>query len=297
MAFKSWLKQLIDPQGYGLAVIIALTLHLLVISLFAIQWPEEERQVAEPRPKTIQAKVIQTENKKVKQRKLEEQKRVAKRRNEALRKKQLAQKKAAQKKAAQQKAAKEAAKNKARKEQLAKDNAKKLAAQKNADKKKALALEQERLNQKKKDQQKKEQERKEQLAFEQAQEAALLEALAQEEQQRSMEKALAEEQRSTEEAAITDDIVAQIQAKIYQTWRYPPSARPQMTVLVSIQLVPTGEVINVSITKGSGNEAVDRSVLGAVKRAAPLPVPKDSRLFEQKFRNFSMEFSPKDAVW
>ena len=292
MAFKSWLKQLIDPQGYGLAVIIALTLHLLVISLFAIQWPEEKRQVAEPKPKTIQAKVIQTENKKVKQRKLEEQKRVEKRRKDALRKKQLAQKKAAQKKAA-----KEAAKNKARKEQLAKEKAKKLAAQKDADKKKALAVEQERLNQQKKEQERKEQQKKEQLAFEQAQEEALLEALAQEEQQRSMEKALAEEQRSKEEAAITDDIVAQIQAKIYQTWRYPPSARPQMTVLVSIQLVPTGEVINVSITKGSGNEAVDRSVLGAVKRAAPLPVPKDSRLFEQKFRNFSMEFSPKDAVW
>ena len=70
-----------------------------------------------------------------------------------------------------------------------------------------------------------------------------------------------------------------------------------MMVKVSIQLVPTGEVINVSITKSSGNEAVDRSVIAAVKRAQPLPVPKDNRLFEQRFRNFSMEFSPKDAVW
>lgn len=295
MAFKSWLKKLMDPQGYSLAVVVALLLHVFVISLFAIEWPEEKRQVAEPKPKNIQAKVIQVENKQVKQRQLEAKKRAEQRRREALRKKQLAQNKAAEKKAAQLKAAKEkAAKDKARKEKLAreklaKEKAKKLASQKEAAKQKALALE--------KEQQRKEQERKKQLAFEQAQEAALLEAVAQEEQQRSMERALAEEQRARENAAITDDVVAQIQAKIYKTWRYPPSARPTMVVMVSIQLVPTGEVINVSITKGSGNEAIDRSVLAAVKRASPLPVPKDSRLFEQQFRNFSMEFSPKDAVW
>lgn len=287
MALKSWLKKLMDPQGYSLAVAVALLLHVLVISLFTIEWPEEKRQVAEPKPKNIQAKVIQVENKQVKQRKLAEKKRAEQRRKDALRKKQLAQKKAAEKKAAQKKAAKD----KAIKDQLAKEKAKK------------LALKKERLSQQKKEQLKKEQERKEQqqreeqLAFEQAQETALLEAVAQEEQQRSMEKALAEEQRARENAAITDDVVAQIQAKIYQTWRYPPSARPNMVVMVSIQLVPTGEVINVSITKSSGNKAIDRSVLAAVKKAAPLPVPKDNRLFEQKFRNFSMEFSPKDAVW
>lgn len=300
MAFKSWLKKLMDPQSYSLAVVVALLLHVFVISLFAIEWPQEKRQVAEPKPKNIQAKVIQVENKQVKQRQLEAKKRAEQRRRDALRKKQRAQKKAAEKKAAQLKAAKDkAAKDKARKdklarEKLAKEKAQKLASQKEAAKQKALALEKE---QQKKEQQRKEQERKEQLAFEQAQEAALLEAVAQEEQQRSMERALAEEQRARENAAITDDVVAQIQAKIYKTWRYPPSARPTMVVMVSIQLVPTGEVINVSITKGSGNEAIDRSVLAAVKRASPLPVPKDSRLFEQQFRNFSMEFSPKDAVW
>lgn len=280
------LKKLLDPQGYGLAIIVALTLHIVVIALFAIKWPEEKRQMAEPTPKNIQAKVIQTESKQVKQRKLAAKKREEKRRKDENWRKHLAKKKAAKEKAR---------KDKAKRDKAAKDKAKKLANKKKADKKKAdalkqkaLAAEQERLEQEKLE---------EQQMFEREQEAALMEALAAEEQQRSIERALADEQQIQKNALITNDIVAQIQAKIYETWRYPPSARPDMRVLVKIQLVPTGEVIHVSITKGSGNEAVDRSVLAAVKRAQPLPVPKDGRIFEQKFRNFSMEFSPKDAVW
>jgi colicin import membrane protein len=285
-------KKLLDPQSYGLAILVAVILHVVIIALFAIQWPAEKRQMAEPTPKNIQAKVIQTESKQAKQRKLAEQKRL----KDENWKKYLAKKKAAKDKAR---------KAKAKKDKAAKDKAKKLAAKNKADKKKALALKQKEL--KKEELKKKElaaekkrlkqEELEEQQAFEREQEAELLEALAVEEQERSIEKALLDEQQVQKNEAITNSIVAQIQAKIYETWRYPPSARPDMRVRVKIQLVPTGEVINVSITVGSGNEAVDRSVIAAVKRAQPLPVPKDGRIFEQQFRNFSMEFSPKDAVW
>ncbi|MBL4796549.1 MAG: cell envelope integrity protein TolA [Oleispira sp.] len=282
----SLIKRLLDPQGYALAIIVALTLHIVVIALFATEWPEDKRQIAEPTPKNIQAKVIQVENKDVKkrqqtaQKRLAKKKRDAKRRKEAARKKKLAKAKAKKDKAARDKAAK----SKLAKEKLAKDKAAKSKAAKDKARKDKLALE-------------KAQDEKDQQAFDEQQEQELLEALALEEQQRSMEKALAEEQQVQKNAAITDDIASQIRAKISQTWRYPPSARPDMRVEVRIQLVPTGEVINVSLVTSSGNEALDRSVLAAVKRADPLPVPKDSRLFEQQFRNFSMGFSPKDAVW
>lgn len=280
----SLIQRLLDPRGYGLAVVVALALHIVVISLFAIEWPEDKRQVAEPTPKNIQAKVIQIENKDVKKRKQLEQKRLAKkkrdakRRKEAARKKKLADAKAKKDKAAKDKAAKtKLAKDKAAKDKAALDKANKdkLAA----DSAKALALE------------------KEQQAFDDQQEQELLEALAVEEQQRSMDKALADEQQASKNAAITNDVVSQIQAKIYEAWRYPPSARPEMEVIVRISLVPTGEVIQVALEKSSGNQALDRSVLAAVKRAQPLPVPKDSRLFEQQFRNFVMSFRPEDAVW
>ena len=280
----SLIQRLLDPRGYGLAVVVALALHIVVISLFAIEWPEDKRQVAEPTPKNIQAKVIQIENKDVKKRKQLEQKRLAKkkrdakRRKEAARKKKLADAKAKKDKAAKDKAAKtKLAKDKAAKDKAALDKANKdkLAA----DNAKKRALE------------------KEQQAFDDQQEQELLEALAVEEQQRSMDKALADEQQASKNAAITNDVVSQIQAKIYEAWRYPPSARPEMEVIVRISLVPTGEVIQVALEKSSGNQALDRSVLAAVKRAQPLPVPKDSRLFEQQFRNFVMSFRPEDAVW
>jgi colicin import membrane protein len=297
MLGKTWLKKALDPKRYGLAIGVALILHIVVIALFAIEWPKEKRQLAEPTPKNIQAKVIQIENKQVKQRKLDEQKRL---KNENW-KKYLANKKAANKKAAQAKAVKD----KAIRDTAAKNKAAKLANKKKADKKKA---DKEKADKKKAENLKKaavlkEQERKkqteiaEQQAFEQAQEASLLEALAEEQQQRSIEKAMAEEQQARKNVAITDEIAAQIEAKISQVWSYPPSARPDMEVVVRIQLIPTGEVINVSIITSSGNEALDRSVLAAVSRAQPLPVPKDIRLFEQQFRNFIMPFRPEDAVW
>jgi colicin import membrane protein len=286
----SLIKRLLDPQSYGLAIIVALVLHIVVVVLFTIEWPEEKRQVAESTPKNIQAKVIQVENKDVKkrnqtaQKRLAKKKRDAKRRKEAARKKKLAKAKARKDKAVKTKLAKDkAAKNKALKDKALKEKAKKdkLAA----DRAKQLALEKVQV------------EEKEQQAFDDQQEQELLEALADEEQQRSMDKALADEQQANKNTAITNDVVSKIKAKIDETWRYPPSARPDMEVVVRINLVPTGEVIQVVLEKSSGNQALDRSVLAAVKRAQPLPVPKDSRLFEQQFRNFLMSFRPEDAVW
>jgi colicin import membrane protein len=314
---KSLIERLLDPRGYGLAIIIALLLHLVIIVLFATEWPQEKRQVAEPTPKNIQAKVIQVENKDVKKRKqtaqerLAKKKRDAKRRKEAARNKKLAKAKkdkaakdraakdrAAKNKLAKNKAAKiKAAKDKAAKDKVTKDKVTKDKVTKDKVTKDKVTKDKARKENAKKLALKKEQEEKDQQAFEEQQEQELLETLAVEEQQRSMDKALADEQQAQKNTVITNDVAAQIRAKISQAWRYPPSARPDMRVEVRIQLVPTGEVINVSLVTSSGNEALDRSVLAAVKRAQPLPVPADGRLFEQQFRNFSMGFSPKDAVW
>lgn len=285
-------KKLLDPQSYGLAVVLAVTLHVVVIALFAIQWPEEKRQIAEPTPKNIQAKVIQTESKKVKEARLAKKKREEQRIKDENWRKYLA-KKAAKKKAEKQKAAKE----KARRDKLAKEKAKKLAAKKQADKKKADALKKKKQLELAEQEKERQRKQEEQEAFEREQEAALLEALAIEEQQRSMEKALADEQQAQKNAAMKDKYSLLIKEKIESNWRFPPSARPDMRVEVRFQMVPTGEVVSVTIVKSSGNEAVDRSVIAAVKRAQPLPVPKDARLFEQEFRSVVIGFSPKGAVW
>ena len=99
--------------------------------------------------------------------------------------------------------------------------------------------------------------------------------------------------------AVTDDekamaYVGQIQADIVQNWSRPPSARNGMQTLLKVFLVPTGEVVDVSVLTSSGNEAFDRSAIQAVRKVRRFEVPGDPRLFEEKFREFEVLFRPED---
>jgi colicin import membrane protein len=88
--------------------------------------------------------------------------------------------------------------------------------------------------------------------------------------------------------------VAQIQADIVQNWSRPPSARNGMQALLKVFLVPTGEVVDVTLIESSGNEAFDRSVLLAVRKTERFLVPDDARQFERTFREFEVLFRPDD---
>jgi colicin import membrane protein len=109
-------------------------------------------------------------------------------------------------------------------------------------------------------------------------------------------------------AAVTDEIgrqaitndeqivayIGQIQRDIINLWSRPPSARNGMEAVLRVQLVPTGEVVDVTIAKSSGNDAFDRSATTAVERAERFSVPPDSELFEANFRSFTVLFRPED---
>ncbi|MEM6302775.1 MAG: cell envelope integrity protein TolA, partial [Pseudomonadota bacterium] len=79
-------------------------------------------------------------------------------------------------------------------------------------------------------------------------------------------------------------------------WRRPPSARNGMEVLLSVQLVPTGEVVAVNVLRSSGNEAFDRSAISAVERASSFPELRNlpNKEFEDTFRRFQLLFRPED---
>ncbi|SMG67316.1 protein containing TonB, C-terminal domains [methanotrophic bacterial endosymbiont of Bathymodiolus sp.] len=49
--------------------------------------------------------------------------------------------------------------------------------------------------------------------------------------------------------------------------------------------------MSVVIIESSGNSLFDDSAERAVRKASPLPVPKDPGVFKQ-FRSFSLEFAP-----
>jgi len=110
---------------------------------------------------------------------------------------------------------------------------------------------------------------------------------------------LAIEMEANRRKAVTDDekamaYVAQIQADIIQTWSRPPSARNGMEVLLKVFLVPTGEIVDVTLLTSSGNESFDRSALLAVRKAGRFQVPDDPKQFERNFREFEVLFRPED---
>lgn len=135
-------------------------------------------------------------------------------------------------------------------------------------------------------------EQQEQAAAEEKAES--LERLARE-QQLALQMAREEEYRR----AVTDDeramaYVTQIQREIIQNWSRPPSARNGMQVLLKVNLVPTGEVVDVKLIKSSGNDAFDRSAMVAVRKAERFVVPAATREFERNFREFEVLFKPDD---
>jgi colicin import membrane protein len=87
---------------------------------------------------------------------------------------------------------------------------------------------------------------------------------------------------------------------IYQAvrnnWSRPPSARNGMEATLLVELVPTGDVVNVSIVRSSGDAAFDRSAETAVRTARRFQVPPDSALFERYFRRFTLLFRPEDLL-
>ena len=99
-----------------------------------------------------------------------------------------------------------------------------------------------------------------------------------------------------EEPSLRDMVAATIQAAVINRWTRPPSARNGMVSVLSIQLVPTGEVVGVSVLQSSGNSAFDRSAMNAVERAGRFPeVAKlEDRIFEANFRRFQLIFKPED---
>ena len=114
-----------------------------------------------------------------------------------------------------------------------------------------------------------------------------------------LSQAMAEEEQM--QATVTADemaasFAALIQQSVINYWSRPPSARNGMEALLAIQLIPTGEVVSVSVLKSSGNTAFDRSAINAVEKAGSFPELQNlpTREFEKTFRRFRLLFRPED---
>lgn len=101
------------------------------------------------------------------------------------------------------------------------------------------------------------------------------------------------EARAAEQKLI-DDWKARIQARIKNRVVVPPNMEGNPEVRFEVVLLPGGEVLSATLRKSSGNPAYDAEVERAIMAAQPLPVPSETDLFQENFRELTLVFRPKD---
>lgn len=92
-----------------------------------------------------------------------------------------------------------------------------------------------------------------------------------------------------------DKYKALILQAISENWIVPVGANKNLTSELMIRLAPGGVVLDVQVTKSSGDPSLDSSVRAAVFKASPLPVPPESDRFET-FRQFVLKVKPENVI-
>lgn len=162
--------------------------------------------------------------------------------------------------------------------------------------------EQEELERQRAQEVQRERARQESITMEQQREQAEAERRRQDEEAQ-LQRQVAEDTALAAEAARTEfelvqSATALIQQALQQVWNRPPSARNGMRVILRIRMLPTGELLEASITQSSGDAAFDRSAENAVYSASPftelqnLPIS----VFNENFRTLSLIFEPEDLL-
>jgi len=147
----------------------------------------------------------------------------------------------------------------------------------------------EQLQREKERKEKAEREKKEQEAKKKREEEAKKkredEARRQEEERVQKEIQEARAAAASQRQAEIDEWMNKIRTRIRGKANIPDTVVGHPTVQVSIRILPTGEVLDVTVTKASGNPTYDAAIERAIRSASPLPVPRpDSELFPV-FRN------------
>jgi colicin import membrane protein len=87
---------------------------------------------------------------------------------------------------------------------------------------------------------------------------------------------------------------ALIRDKVRSNIVAPPDLLGNPQAVFEVTVIPSGEVINVRLTKSSGNAAYDGAVERAIRKSSPLPLPPaDKGLFEQ-FRQNELKIRPSE---
>jgi len=272
-------NNLVILNGYPLAVVVAISLHILLLGgLVYLQSNSQSQALELIQPTVIKALLIE-ENPQVANQRAQENRRLEAKRRETERANAAAQKKR-----------EEQAAEKKRQEEAAKKREEQRIAQQRAD---AQAL-----AEREKAQAERDREQAEARQAKQREEQAQRDREAQQRKEREEAQNAAAAEAASSEFELVQSATGLIQQLVTDNWSRPPSARNGMRAVIQIKMLPTGELVDVRITQSSGDPAFDRSAENAVYRAAPfaeltaLPI----RVFNQNFRTLSLIFQPEDLL-
>lgn len=157
---------------------------------------------------------------------------------------------------------------------------------------------------------KEEQERKDKEIAEQKekeQQAAIEKAKKEEEQARKAAEAKAEKERQAQiaaaneakiTAALNSTYISQVHSYIHQNWQ-PTMGSENLATTIVFKVDQTGRVQGKPTIKvSSGNTEFDESVILAIMRASPLPMPNEPLARQRLARDgFEVEFIPKNFLY
>ena len=282
---NNWFNNLVIFNGYPLSIVVAVTMHILLLATMLYLQSADRTEVLELVQPTVIKALFIDENPQVRNQRIIERQRIERQEQQRL-------ERAAEQRRQQEEAQRQAEAERQRQQEQAQQR------------ERAALLERQQL----------ERQRAEQLLQEQLQEQKQLET----EQQRQQERAAAERQRQQAEAQrqqqaaneaaaleaarteyeLVQSATALIQQVVQENWSRPPSARNGMRAILQIRMLPTGELLDATITQSSGDPAFDRSAETAVFRAAPFTELKDLPItvFNANFRSLSLIFEPQDLL-
>jgi len=110
-------------------------------------------------------------------------------------------------------------------------------------------------------------------------------------QQQKMLDAQAAQQAAAAQREI-DRYMDGIRTKVKRFVLVPPSVQGNPEAEVVVTLLPGGDVLDVKVSKSSGNAAYDEAIVRAISRARPFVVPTGDQ-FQRYFRSFTMAFRPQ----
>lgn len=82
---------------------------------------------------------------------------------------------------------------------------------------------------------------------------------------------------------------------ISEHWIIPTSANKKLSCELMIRVAPGGMVLDVQVTRSSGDPSLDSSARAAVMKASPLPVPSSGNEFDA-FRQFVLKVKPENVL-